>query len=165
MGVKNASFEWVVTMDGDLQNNSSDIIRLLTLFESSYKGNNNILIAGCRTKRFDSPIKIYTSRVANYIRQGILKDNCIDSGCALRLFNRDYFLQLPLFNHMHRFLPALYKMSGGQCDFVSIDHRPRTCGQSKYGTLDRLSAGVWDLLGVYWLRSRLITKDLYEDIK
>jgi dolichol-phosphate mannosyltransferase len=70
------------------------------------------------------------------------------------LFRRDAFLDLPYFDHMHRFLPALVLRNGGRVVSVPVSHRPRQGGRSHYGTLDRLGTGIVDLLGTLWLQRR-----------
>jgi len=84
----------------------------------------------------------------------VLKDNTPDSGCGYKMFPRDAFLELPRFENMHRFLPALFIRRGGESVSVPVVHRPRAKGRSKYGIFDRLWVGIWDLLGVAWLARR-----------
>ena len=84
----------------------------------------------------------------------MLHDDTPDTGCGLKLFPRALFLDLPYFDHMHRFLPALVLREGGIVRSVPVNHRPRERGASKYGVLDRLGVGITDLFGVMWLRRR-----------
>ena len=112
------------------------------------------MVAGWRNKRYDSKWRLFSSRFANTVRSALLGDNTPDTGCGLKLFLRDKFLLLPYFNHMHRFLPALIIRAGGRVLSEPVNHRARENGQSKYGTLDRLWAGIIDLLGVMWLQKR-----------
>jgi len=95
-----------------------------------------------------------SSRVANGVRAGLLGDGTPGTGCGIKLMHRETFLQLPFFDHMHRFLPALFQRQGARVISVSVNHRPRTRGRSKYGLHNRLWAGVVDLVGVMWLRAR-----------
>jgi dolichol-phosphate mannosyltransferase len=113
--------------------------------------------AGWRTTRRDGFVKRITSKIANGVRSRILRDATPDTGCGLKLFERAAFLDLPYFDHMHRFLPALFQRAGHGVVSVPVGHRPRTRGQSKYGTWNRLWVGIADLRGVGWLirRSRL----------
>ncbi len=113
-----------------------------------------VLIAGHRVHRRDTRTKRLASRLANAIRARLLGDATPDTGCGLKLFRRDAFLALPHFDHMHRFLPALFIRAGGRVVSVPVNHRPRTRGRSNYGTLDRLWVGIFDLAGVYWLQRR-----------
>jgi dolichol-phosphate mannosyltransferase len=84
----------------------------------------------------------------------MLKDATPDTGCGLKLFERETFLRLPYFDHMHRYLPALVRRAGYASQSVPVGHRPRTAGTSKYGMLDRLWVGLADLRGVAWLMRR-----------
>ena len=113
-----------------------------------------LLIAGHRARRRDTWSKRMSSRIANGIRRRMLHDDTPDTGCGLKLFPRALFLDLPYFDHMHRFLPALVLRAGGAVRSVPVNHRPRERGTSKYGVLDRLAVGITDLFGVMWLRRR-----------
>jgi dolichol-phosphate mannosyltransferase len=95
-----------------------------------------------------------SSRFANALRSFLLRDATPDTGCGLKLFTRETFLLLPAFDHMHRFLPALFIRAGGRVISVPVNHRPRLRGTSKYGTLDRALVGIVDLAGVAWLQRR-----------
>ena len=150
-GVRAARGEWIATLDGDGQNDPADIPALLARAIGS---TGTVLIAGHRTRRRDTWIKRRTSRLANGIRAGLLGDATPDTGCGLKVFRRALFLELPHFDHMHRYLPALVIRAGGRVESVPVNHRPRVQGQSNYGTLDRLWVGIFDLWGVYWLQRR-----------
>ena len=132
-------------MDGDGQNNPKDINKLIKLYFSDL---NLSLVGGIRKKRRDTFVKIYSSKIANFVRSKILNDDCIDTGCSLKIFKKDVFLTFPFFNGIHRFLPALFKGYGKKTFFVDVDHRPRNIGISKYGTFDRLFKGVIDIFRV-----------------
>lgn len=152
-GVIAARYDWIATLDGDGQNDPADIpnlIKALTEQNSAQLW----MLAGFRHKRNDTGWRRFSSKFANAIRQAILHDATPDSGCGLKLFRRDKFLALPYFDHIHRFMPAMIQMAGGNVISVKVNHRARSHGQSKYGTLDRLMAGIVDLLGVVWLRKR-----------
>jgi dolichol-phosphate mannosyltransferase len=149
-GVKAARFEWIATLDGDGQNDPADIPKLIAALAE-----NIALIGGNRRQmRRDVWIKRISSVIANGIRSRILRDSTPDTGCGLKLFRRDVYLDLPYFDHMHRFLPALVQRSGWGVVSVPVNHRPRQRGASNYGTLDRLMAGIVDLGGVFWLLRR-----------
>lgn len=152
-GVKAATGLWIATLDGDGQNDPADIPALLAQAEAD-DGISPVLFAGHRTTRRDTRIKRISSRVANRVRSTLLGDATPDTGCGLKLFRRAVFLELPHFDHMHRFLPALFIRAGGRVRSVPVNHRPRLRGQSKYGTLDRLAVGIVDLAGVAWLQRR-----------
>jgi dolichol-phosphate mannosyltransferase len=150
-GVRAASGTWIATLDGDGQNDPADIPALLARAQAI---GGMILVAGHRTQRRDTRVKKISSRAANAIRAWLLGDATPDTGCGLKVFRREDFLTLPAFDHMHRFLPALFIRAGGQVVSVPVGHRPRTRGASKYGTLDRLWVGIFDLVGVAWLQRR-----------
>ena len=151
-GVLAARAEWIVTLDGDGQNDPADIATMLEVKATLPKFVH--LIAGVRTLRRDNLAKRVASRIANRVRSHLLHDFTPDSGCGLKMFERSTFLDLPYFDHMHRFLPALVQRTGGEVMHVPVNHRPRKTGVSKYGTLDRLWVGIADLRGVIWLIRR-----------
>ena len=149
-GVKHARYDWIATLDGDGQNDPADIPKLINAI-----GDGVELVGGNRRlSRRDSWIKKISSIVANTIRSSMLKDDTPDTGCGLKVFSRAAFLDIPYFDHMHRFLPALIKRRGGKVVSVHVAHRHRVHGKSNYGTLDRLMVGIVDLLGVAWLQRR-----------
>jgi dolichol-phosphate mannosyltransferase len=152
-GVKAARGAWIATLDGDGQNDPADIPALWRIAQDS-PATPRLLIAGHRSRRQDSPSKRRASRIANAVRRRLLHDDTPDTGCGLKLFRRDLFLDLPYFDHMHRFLPALVLREGGVVRSVPVNHRPRERGVSKYGVFDRLAVGITDLIGVMWLRRR-----------
>ena len=150
-GVQAASGTWIATLDGDGQNDPADIPALLAQAQAE---TGMVLTAGHRVTRRDTRTKRVASRLANAIRARLLGDATPDTGCGLKVFRRDAFLTLPHFDHMHRYLPALFIRQGGRVVSVPVNHRPRTRGQSNYGTLDRLWVGIFDLAGMYWLQRR-----------
>lgn len=152
-GVEAARASVIATLDGDGQNDPADLPALYAAFIQTPE-NDRLMITGHRQKRRDTWIKRISSRIANRIRAGLLGDNTPDTGCGLKVFGRAAFLGLPRFDHMHRFLPALMIRAGGQVKSVPVNHRPRQRGSSKYGTLDRLWVGIFDLIGVMWLQRR-----------
>ncbi|MGR9086259.1 MAG: glycosyltransferase family 2 protein [Gammaproteobacteria bacterium] len=152
-GALAARYDWIATLDGDGQNDPADIPNLISALHR-HNSENLWLLAGFRHRRNDTGWRRFSSKFANAIRGAILRDNTPDTGCGLKLFRKDKFLALPYFDHIHRFLPALMQMAGGEILSVTVNHRARQHGRSKYGTLDRLAAGVVDLLGVIWLRNR-----------
>lgn len=151
-GIHTARGSWIITLDGDGQNDPADIPKLL---DARQKAPANVrMIAGWRTQRRDAWSKKLSSRIANAVRSRMLKDATPDTGCGLKLFEREVFLRLPYFDHMHRFLPALIQRTGYATQSVPVNHRPRTRGHSKYGMGDRLWVGLVDLRGVAWLMRR-----------
>ena len=161
-GVKAARAEWVATLDGDGQNDPADIPRLWAIGLSA-PPLPPLLVAGHRQKRHDSAMKRLSSRIANAVRGALLGDGTPDTGCGLKLFRRELFLELPFFDHSHRFLPALVKRQGGHTVSVVVNHRPRRRGASNYGTLDRLFVGLADLGGVMWLMRRAKNPEIVSD--
>ena len=153
-GVKAARAEVVATLDGDGQNDPRDLPRLWSILEAGSRADNIHLVIGHRWRRQDGVWRRVCSRVANSIRGRILGDNTPDSGCGIKVFLREAFLELPAFHHMHRFLPALFRRAGSGVLSVEVRHRPRLRGRSHYGTFSRLTAGVIDLAGMLWLISR-----------
>jgi dolichol-phosphate mannosyltransferase len=153
-GVRAARATWIVTLDGDGQNDPADVPRLWTMIQSRDQVPNLRLVVGQRRRRQDSWLKRISSKIANAVRARLLNDNTPDSGCGLKLFLRETYLDLPYFDHMHRFLPALIQREGGQVLSVEVNHRPRVRGASKYGVRDRLWVGIVDLIGVMWLQRR-----------
>ena len=151
-GVKAARGAWIATLDGDGQNDPADIPKLLAMRDASSDAIK--LYAGWRVDRKDSGSKRWASRWANAIRAHLLRDDTPDTGCGIKLFERAAFLDLPYFDHMHRYLPALMQRAGWRVKSVPVNHRPRGMGVSKYNNLNRALVGISDLRGVGWLIKR-----------
>jgi len=154
-GVRAARSQWIATLDGDGQNDPADIPALLARLDRAQGGDPPAMISGQRVKRRDTWLKRASSRIANAVRGWILADHTPDIGCGLKLFKREVFLKVPHFDHMHRFLPALFQAAGERVVSVPVGHRPRAGGRSHYGMFDRLWVGIVDILGVLWLRRRM----------
>jgi len=153
-GIMHAKNDIIITIDGDGQNNPRDIKNLINTFLTKKYD----LVAGIRKKRKDNYIKKISSKIANYIRAKYLDDNCSDTGCALKIFNKEIFLEFPFFDGIHRFLPALFKGYGYKTYFINVDHRPRKEGKSNYGTIDRLYRGIIDIIKVRKIIKKNISK-------
>ena len=155
-GVRAARGRWIATMDGDGQNDPADIPKLVAARDAAAPRPDGgpLLLAGYRRARRDSWLKRVSSRIANGVRGRMLGDHTPDTGCGLKLFEREAFLAVPHFDHMHRFLPALFVRAGGRVISVEVGHRPRTRGRSHYGLFNRLWVGIVDLFGVFWLIRR-----------
>jgi dolichol-phosphate mannosyltransferase len=151
-GVKAARGAWIATLDGDGQNDPADIPKLLAQRDGASPDVK--LFAGWRVNRKDTGSKRWASKVANAIRSRMLRDSTPDTGCGIKLFERDAFLDLPYFNHMHRYLPALMQRAGWKTVSVPVNHRARGTGVSKYNNLNRALVGISDLRGVSWLIKR-----------
>ena len=148
-GVRAAHAPWIATLDGDGQNDPADIPKLLAAREGADPAIR--LFAGWRVERRDSGSKRWASKWANAIRSRLLHDDTPDTGCGIKLFDRAAFLDLPYFDHMHRYLPALMQRAGWKTTSVPVHHRPRSAGVSKYNNLHRALVGIRDLMGVAWL--------------
>jgi dolichol-phosphate mannosyltransferase len=153
-GVRAARGGWIATLDGDGQNDPADIPKLMAVIQAADCPPGLKLIAGWRKTRRDTWLKRISSKIANRVRSGLLRDSTPDTGCGLKLFERALFLELPYFDHMHRFLPALVLRAGCQVQSVEVHHRQRERGVSKYGLHNRLWVGIVDLFGVAWLQRR-----------
>lgn len=148
-GIRAANAPVVATLDGDGQNPPECIPALLSAFEAASPRTG--MVQGERARRRDSLSKRLASRAANRIRGALLRDGCRDSGCALRVFWRQAYLDLPWFIHLHRFMPALLRRDGWDVLAVPVSHAPRAEGRSHYNNWQRGLAGIPDLLGVAWL--------------
>ena len=160
-GVQYANSNWIATLDGDGQNDPADIPNLYNELVSQNL-DPWLVVAGYRKKRKDTWLKRMSSKYANSIRDRLLRDGTPDTGCGLKVFSRDNFLALPYFDHMHRYIPALFQRQGGRVVSVEVNHRHRTQGTSKYGFHNRLWVGIVDILGVRWLQNRARLTDTQE---
>lgn len=151
-GVFAASGDIVITIDGDGQNNPAYLPKLADALIAA--GPEFGLAAGQRLKRTDTKLKQFSSKLANKLRQAILKDNTRDSGCGLKAIRTELFRQLPFFDGWHRYLPALVLREGYKTTHIDVVDRQRVHGHSNYGILDRGLRGILDLYGVWWLRRR-----------
>jgi dolichol-phosphate mannosyltransferase len=165
-GIRQAEGSIIATLDGDRQNDPGDIPAMLRrLLEEEVKTPRQpVLIAGHRVARQDSGAKRLGSRFANTIRAALLRDATSDTGCGLKLFRRAAFLDLPGFDHMHRFLPALFIRAGGRVVSVPVRHHQRVAGHSHYTNLQRLAVGIVDLAGVAWLQRRAVVPEIDERV-
>ena len=152
-GIKAAKAPIIATLDGDGQNDPGDIPALYAALKGAPE-RDYLMVAGLRAKRRDTWIKRVSSKIANAVRSRLLRDDTPDTGCSLKVFTRTAFMDMPRFDHMHRFLPALMIRRGGTVISLNVNHRPRERGLSKYGTWDRLRVGIVDLFGVLWLLRR-----------
>jgi dolichol-phosphate mannosyltransferase len=153
-GVQSARAPWIVTLDGDGQNDPADILTLLAAMRDPAAPPKLRLVIGERRQRQDRLGKRVAGSIANTIRARLLGDGTPDTGCGLKLFTRAAFLAVPHFNRMHRFLPALFLREGWRVASVPVSHRPRRYGRSHYGVLDRLWVGLFDFAGLLWLQRR-----------
>ena len=154
--------DWIVTMDADGQNVGTDI-RAIADRVAGWDGRPSPLVAGIRVNRQDTLSRRVASKIANPIRRLALGDDCPDSGCGVKAYRRDAFLRLPVFEGMHRFLPALFRLYGHPLELRPVSHRTRAAGISKYSNWRRALVGIVDLLGVLWLRRRTNLADAVRD--
>jgi len=153
-GVRAARAPWVATLDGDGQNDPADIPKLIAARDAPEGRGVQLFMGNRKASRKDTAFRKLQSNVANGVRSSLLGDGTPDTGCGIKLFSRDVFMDLPRFDHMHRFLPALFQRHGARVISVPVSHRPRMRGTSKYGMLNRLWVGIVDIGGVMWLRRR-----------
>jgi len=154
-GVQAARAPIIATLDSDGQNDPADIPALYAQMTRADAPEGLAMVGGRRAKRIDSVAKKIGSRFGNGIRKRLLKDDADDTGCGLKLFRREAFLQLPYFDHIHRYIPALMLREGYEIEFADVNHRAREFGTSKYTNFGRLKVSVADLRGVIWLRRRM----------
>jgi dolichol-phosphate mannosyltransferase len=150
-GVLAARGDIIITLDGDGQNDPADIPKLLAALRAEAQVG---MVSGVRTRRKDTASRRIASKLGNGFRSFMLGDGASDTGCGLKAFRRQAFLELPYFDHIHRFLIALVLREGWQVRFVPVNHRPRLTGTSKYTNFGRLLVSGQDLLGVRWLQRR-----------
>lgn len=154
-GLEAAKGEVAVLIDGDLQNDPTDIPRLLAEIDRGAD-----LVCGYRAERKDTLVKRITSRIANFVRSRFTRDYVRDTGCTLKAMRRECISVLIPFKGMHRFIPALIRGSGYRLVEVPVNHRPRRFGQSKYGLGNRAVRATVDMFGVRWLLSRRLKYNL-----
>ena len=162
-GILAARFPVIAQMDGDGQNDPADIPALAKLLAKPGDRSGPALVGGVRTKRKDTGSKRMASKAANWIRDTVLKDDCPDTGCGIKIYWREAFLLLPFFTSVHRYLPALFQTYGFRTAYHPVNDRPRVAGVSKYNNLNRALIGLYDLFGVTWLRRRTKKPDTVED--
>ena len=156
-GFKKAEGKWIITLDADLQNDPQDIKKFFP-----YKKNYD-MINGIRENRKDSFLRRVSSRIAYWMRAMVLQDKTTDVGCSLRMFKQEIIAYLPFFRNFHRFFPFLAAVCGFKVFEVPVRHFPRRRGKTKYRTFSRLKEGVFDLIGVFWLKRRLIKSRLGDE--
>ena len=154
-GILAASAPVIATLDGDGQNDPHDIPALLAKLGPVH-GTGPALVGGVRTNRKADGSKRWASKAANKIRDWALSDGCPDTGCGIKVYWREAFMQMPYFAHMHRYLPALFQSYGYEVAYAPVNDRARQAGVSKYNNLNRALVGLYDLVGVSWLRRRTV---------
>jgi dolichol-phosphate mannosyltransferase len=162
-GILAAASPVIATMDGDGQNDPADIPRLIERLVSPGTPG-PALVGGIRTERKAEGSKRMASRFANWLRDKVLKDDCPDTGCGIKVYWREAFLRVPYFTSMHRYLPALFLSYGHEVAYVPVNDRPRVAGKSKYTNVGRALVGIYDLVGVAWIRRRTKVPLIVEDM-
>lgn len=157
-GFKNARGEWIITLDGDRQNDPADIPKLINLTA------NNDLICGHRINRQDPLHKKITSRLANFVRSRLCHDDVQDTGCSLKIYRKACLNHIKMYKGMHRFLPALFKIEGFKVAEVPVNHRERTKGVTKYNFFNRSFNTIADMLAVRWMRKRHVNYRIEKEI-
>lgn len=147
-GFQHATGDIIITMDADLQNDPSDILNMIKLF-GEYD-----MITGWRKNRKDTFSKKIASRIGNFIRNSVTKDNIHDTGCSLKIMRASMLKKIKIYRGLHRFLPVLMKLEGAKIIEVPVNHRKRLHGVSKYNNLSRAIEGLYDLFAVRWMIKR-----------
>lgn len=154
-GIKNSKYEYIITMDGDRQNDPNDIPRLIKHLEE----NDFDVVSGWRKKRKDKILKRFISRGAHFLRSLIISDGIHDSGCSLKIYRRECFEGLSLYGEMHRFIPAVLKIKGFKIGEIVVSHRPRVAGKTKY-SWKRTIKGFLDMIAV-WFWNKYAARPLH----
>ena len=149
-GILNTTTPLIATLDGDLQNDPADLPKLIAEIKDVD------FVCGVRTKRKDTWVRRVSSKVARWARKSALGVDFADTGCAFRVFKRSTLDGLFGFNGLHRFLPVLVHGGGHSTKEIPINHRARVAGVSKYGVLNRLGRGIYDLIAIAWYQRRRV---------
>ncbi|MEE2886971.1 MAG: glycosyltransferase [Planctomycetota bacterium] len=158
-GIEKTTAPLISTMDGDLQNDPRDLVTMLEMLEDEQLAG----VSGIRVARKDTFVRRLSSKIGNGVRNSITGDSVMDSACGIKMFRRSYWLMVPRFNGMHRFMPTLVRYAGGQVKEIEVNHRARTAGTAKYGIGNRAFRGLKDCLAVRWYRSRLLRYRVKEE--
>ncbi|MFO1050912.1 MAG: glycosyltransferase family 2 protein [Planctomycetota bacterium] len=151
-GAQHARGRFVVTMDGDRQNDPRDLLRMLEILE---KGESDG-VTGIRANRRDTFVRRISSKIGNGVRNWLTGDRVADSGCGIKGYKREFFLAVPRFNGMHRFMATLVRFCGGKVVEIEVNHRPRVAGKAKYGIGNRAWRGLKDCFAIRWLKQRVL---------
>ncbi len=158
-GAERARGPIVVTMDGDMQNDPRDLVKIVEMLETGECAG----VTGIRAKRRDSFVRRASSKIANWVRNKLTGDQVADSGCGIKGFRREVFLTVPRFNGMHRFMATLARYRGAEVREIEVNHRPRVAGEAKYGVGNRAWRGLKDCFALRWLRSRMLDYKVEEE--
>lgn len=150
-GIKACKTDWIGYIDADLQTDIRDFDLLADDIEK-YDA-----VVGYRLRREDTINKRIQSLLANAFRRLILNDGIIDTGCPLKLIKNDVAQNMPFFDGMHRFIPALIQIQGGQIKQVPVRHYKRRAGESKFNIFNRSIKPFQDVIALRWLKKRAIS--------
>lgn len=156
-GMRRARGEFILTLDGDLQNDPCDFPRMLELLQTCD------CVCGYRAKRNDSWVRRASSRIANRVRELVLHDGIRDAGCGAKGFRRNCVSHFVPFNGQHRYFAVMVRNAGLAIRECEVTHHPRVHGVSKYGINNRLWRGIYDLVGVGWLRKRIVAPEVEDE--
>ncbi len=160
-GMRASRGRYIVTMDADLQNDPRDLGGFLEALKT------HDCVCGTRVETRgagDNPVRIISSRIANWVRNSLSGEQISDAGCTYRAFKRECVADLKFFKGMHRFLPTLIKLEGFTVTEIRISNNPRFAGKSNYGVWNRLFASFYDLLAVRWMKKRMFRFQIAERI-
>ncbi|MGE0143296.1 MAG: glycosyltransferase family 2 protein [Planctomycetota bacterium] len=151
-GAMHSRAPFVMTMDGDRQNDPRDLVTMLGILERKEADG----VTGIRKNRRDTFVRRMSSKIGNGVRNWLTGDRVADSGCGIKGYRRDLFLMVPRFNGMHRFMATLVRYCGGKVQEVAVNHRPRVAGKAKYGIGNRALRGLRDCFAMRWFRQRIL---------
>jgi glycosyltransferase involved in cell wall biosynthesis len=155
VGIRHATGEILITLDGDGQNDPHDIPLLLSALHNGVD-----CVSGWRVNRHDSWDRRFISSCANGLRRWLLGDSIHDTGCSLKAFRAVCFSNIKLIKGMHRFLPSLLMIEGYTIQEIPVSHKPRKGGKSNYSLCNRGISTLCDLLGVWWMKRRHIQPEV-----
>lgn len=158
-GIEQADGPLIATMDGDLQNDPRDLLAMLDLLRDPAIAG----VSGIRAARRDPYVRRLSSRIGNVVRNALTGDRVTDSACGIKMFRREYWLCVPRFDGMHRFMPTLVRYAGGEVLEVEVEHRPRVAGRPKYGIGNRAWRGLADCLAMRWYKTRMLRHRVMEE--
>jgi glycosyltransferase involved in cell wall biosynthesis len=153
-GIDQVGTDYTGYIDADLQTSPADFDKLIEFAEQFD------LVTGIRVNRKDGLIKKISSSIANGFRRSVTNDGVTDTGCPLKIIRTDIAKQIPFFNGMHRFLPALVLLIGGTVKEVPVNHYPRLAGKSKYHLRNRIFGPLVDLWAFCWIKRNYIRYEI-----
>lgn len=156
-GLRAARGDYLLTIDGDLQNDPQDFPKIIELLAD------HDCVCGYRANRQDTWVRRMSSRVANGVRRAILNDGIRDTGCGTKGFRKSCVPHFVCFNGAHRYFAVMVRAAGLTLTECPVSHHPREHGVSKYGVHNRLWRGIYDLVGVGWLQKRYVRYEIEQE--